>query len=612
MTGAGNRKKRWYDWLGLVPTRVIRILLILSVIPISIAVILGIYAWRANDFDLDEVVAPLDNCIAYDCKGRLIGPMSEEARLNVKRGDLPDNLVRAFIAREDEEFYNHRGIVYLSMIRSMMRNVSSWSFMQGGSTITMQLARNTYELKGKTIDRKILEMAISRRIESKYSKDTILTAYLNRIYFGQGCYGIAQAARTYFNKQVKELNLEECAMIAGLVRGPSIFNPLRDEKAAMRERNDTLDRMQECRFISKEDCARAKASPLHVCRGKQYCARSYPILWISREFERLCGEKEMDTSSIFTMTSLDLDIQRETERRSEEKMRELEASPEWKSLPKRTDDLGVGCLQVAALCLESQTGNMLSVVGGRCPLDGIDRWDVPRLAGKLFLPIVNVAAADHGANIIHNTGIATGKSVGYRRVIELARAAGLSCKLPSSEDLYEGMFNASLRELVMSCVRLQQRGKKIPLRGILQVATNNKALVFSSENFYEDAHQEVLPREATRIVMTLPPFRYDLKSRLTSMLITLPNGGGMFAAVMGRYRATFVWVGFDKKGMEYQSRKGVTRAMSAASQQLAEDLFAKAQEGVMKPKKSPQKESAEAAGNQLDQKVLASEKKAGE
>ncbi|MEG1260726.1 MAG: transglycosylase domain-containing protein, partial [Akkermansia sp.] len=139
MTGAGNRKKRWYDWLGLVPTRVIRILLILSVIPISIAVILGIYAWRANDFDLDEVVAPLDNCIAYDCKGRLIGPMSEVARLNVKRDDLPDNLVRAFIAREDEEFYDHRGIVYLSMMRSMMRNVSSWSFMQGGSTITMQL-----------------------------------------------------------------------------------------------------------------------------------------------------------------------------------------------------------------------------------------------------------------------------------------------------------------------------------------------------------------------------------------------------------------------------------------------------------------------------------------
>ncbi|MEG1938979.1 MAG: hypothetical protein RR138_07835, partial [Akkermansia sp.] len=92
----------------------------------------------------------------------------------------------------------------------------------------------------------------------------------------------------------------------------------------------------------------------------------------------------------------------------------------------------------------------------------------------------------------------------------------------------------------------------------------------------------------------------------------LPNGGGMFAAVMGRYRATFVWVGFDKKGMAYQSRKGVTRAMSAASQQLAEDLFAKAQEEVMKPKKSHQKESTEAAGNQPDQQVLDSEKKAEE
>lgn len=597
MLTGGNRKKRWYDWFGLVPSRVVRILLILSIFPISIACILGSYAWRASLFDIKTVVAPLDNCVAYDQEGNVIGPISDEARVSISRSDLPDNLVKAFIAREDEDFYDHGGIVYLSMLRSMLKNLSSWSFAQGGSTLTMQLARNSFELRSKTIDRKILEIAIARRIESTYNKDTILTAYLNRIYFGQHCYGIAQAARTYFDKKVNDLNLEECATLAGLVRGPSLFNPITNREAAIRERNDTLDRMKECRFITRETCEQAKNAPMEVKHAKGLSARSYPILWVGEEFELLSGEQEVETSSIKVVTSFDIALQREVERQSEGKMREMEASPLWKDLPKREDDLAKGCVQVAVLCLNSKTGNVLGAIGGRCPLDNIDRWSTPRTPGPLFLPVVNVAAADKGANIIRNTGTATGKYVGYRRTIELARAAGIEGQLPASNDLYEGMFPASMKDMVKAILRIQQRGRNIPVTAIRQVATNKNLLVYSFEEYYRNIGEEVLPREATRIVSSLPPFEYGLKTRLTTLTVALPGSGGFFSGVMGKTNSVFVWIGFDERGAEYQKKKGIERLLRSACSELAASLFDRAQERVIEKNaaKSPPSAQAEQA-----------------
>lgn len=597
MLSGGNRKKRWYDWIGLMPSRVVRILLVLSIIPVTIAFILGSYAWRASQFDLQAVVAPLDNCVAYDQEGNMIGPISDESRVSITRADMPDNLVKAFIAREDEDFYDHGGIVYLSMLRSMLKNISSWSFAQGGSTLTMQLARNSYELRSKTIDRKILEMAIARRIESTYNKDTILTAYLNRIYFGQHCYGIAQAARTYFGKRVNDLTIEECATLAGLVRGPSLFNPITNKEAAIRERNDTLDRMQECRFITEEACNRAKSAPMTVKYANGLSARSYPILWVGEEFEKLSGDKEVETSSIKVITSFDLSVQREVERQSETKMRELEASPLWKGIPQRKDDMAKGCVQVAVLCLQSKTGNVLGTIGGRCPLDNTNRWEKLRNPGALFLPIVNLAAADKGANIIRNTGTATGKYVGYRRTIELARAAGVEGTLPSSNDLYEGIFPSSMKEMVRAILRIQQRGKNLPITAIRQIATDKNQLVYSFEEFHQNIDQEVLPREATRIVASLPPFEYGLKTRLTTMSVDLPDFDGFVAGVMGKKNAVFVWIGFDSRGEEYLKKKGITRLLRSACSDLASTIFEKAQERSIakdSPKKAEEKPEATA------------------
>jgi membrane peptidoglycan carboxypeptidase len=569
----GNRKKRWYDWLGFFPARVVRLLLFLGLIPLGIAIILGVYAYRANSFDLDEITTRLENCLAYDSQGKLIGPLSTEARVNVSREDLPECLVHAFIAREDEDFFDHGGIVYTSMIRSMLRNLTSMSYAQGGSTITMQLARNCYELKDKTIDRKILEMALSRRIESRFDKDTILTSYLNRIYFGQRCYGVAQAARTYFGKKVSDLNLAECATLAGLVRGPSIFNPVTDKAASIRERNDTLDRMEACGFISPEECEEAKGAPMELRKAGDDFMMSYPAMWIAGEMEHLQEEREEETSSLIVLTSLDLEEQRELERSCENELRELEASPVWKDLPKRVDAKAEGCIQVAAMCVESSTGHILAVVGGRCPLDGVDRWHAKRKAGFLFVPLVNLGAADRGRNIIRNAPVATGRAVGYRRTKEIAEMAGIRAEMPDSDDLYSGQFDMMMADAVRSLMVIQQKGRNVPLNAIMKVATGRKALVFSSDQNHEDEGREILPREAARIVSGLPPFSLNIRTKLLSLQGRLPDGGGFFSARMGGRRSVFVWVGFDRDGAVYESKKGVASSMSSLSSRLSMKLY---------------------------------------
>ncbi len=569
----GNRKKRWYDWLGFFPARIVRLLLLLGLIPLTVAVVLGIYAYRANSFNLDDITTQLANCLAYDCNGKLIGPLSTEARISVTRAELPDYLVHAFVAREDEDFFDHGGIVYTSMIRSMLRNLTSMSYAQGGSTITMQLARNCYELKDKTIDRKILEMALSRRIESRYDKDTILTAYLNRIYFGQRCYGVAQAARTYFGKKVSDLNLAECATLAGLVRGPSIFNPVTDKAAATRERNDTLDRMESCGFISPEECEESKSAEMVLYSSGDEFMMSYPAIWISREMEELQQDREEETSGLLVLTTIDLEEQRDLERTCERALQELEKNPVWKELPKRVDAKAEGCVQVAAMCVESSSGHILSVVGGRCPLDGMERWNMKRKAGFLFQPLVNLGAADRGRNIIRNSPLATGRAVGYRRMKELAVLAGIKAEMPDSDELYDGQFDITMVDAVRALMIIQQKGRNVPLNALLKVATNRKALVFSTEQNQEEERREILPREAARVVASLPPFLLNIRTKLVTLQGRLPDNGGFFTARMGARRSVFVWVGFDRDGAVHEPKKGIATAMSALCSDLSMELY---------------------------------------
>lgn len=228
-----NRRKHWYRIFLIGHRKLCFLISLFLLLCLTILSVLVVYSLRAAEYDLDRVVLGGSGGFLYDRDNQLISPLSGSSLQPVHWEDLPQNLVDAFVAREDESFFEHGGIVYTAVLRSFLRNIVSMSYEQGASTITMQLTRNVFEMHDKTLDRKLLEAVLAQRIEERYDKKTILTQYLNCIYYGQNCYGIAAAADHYFAKPVKELNLVECATLAGLVRAPSLCNPQKSMENAM-------------------------------------------------------------------------------------------------------------------------------------------------------------------------------------------------------------------------------------------------------------------------------------------------------------------------------------------------------------------------------------------
>ena len=151
---------------------------------------------------------------------------SAENRMPVKISQVPKDLQNAFVAVEDNRFYEHIGIDPKGLLRAVWANISDRTISEGGSTITQQLAKNAYLTQDRTLKRKIQEIFLALQLERQYTKQEILELYLNQIYFGQGAYGVQAAARTYFNKDVEDLTLNECAMLAGIPKSPNYYSPL--------------------------------------------------------------------------------------------------------------------------------------------------------------------------------------------------------------------------------------------------------------------------------------------------------------------------------------------------------------------------------------------------
>src|SRR5207249_10845482 len=151
--------------------------------------------------------------------------------------------ISAVLAREDARFYDHKGIDWRGILRAAVRDITSGSAREGASSITQQLARSSLPLGGRTLSRKVLEAMVALRIERQFTKQQILELYVNRIYFGTGCYGVETASQVYFSKSASKLDLSEAAILAGLIRSPNRFSPLKNPKGAAMQGNAVLDRM---------------------------------------------------------------------------------------------------------------------------------------------------------------------------------------------------------------------------------------------------------------------------------------------------------------------------------------------------------------------------------
>src|SRR6266487_6559498 len=196
-------------------------------------------------------------------EGELLGEFGEERRAVIAIREVPDVMKRAILAAEDERFYQHGGVDYLSVLRAATSNLSSGT-QQGAGTITMQVARNFFLTREKTVTRKLREALLAWKIEASLSKDEILELYVNQIFLGQRAYGFAAAAQIYFGKPLAQIDVPEAAMLAGLPKAPSAYNPVANPKRARTRQLYVLRRMHELRFISDGELKQAQDAPLVV------------------------------------------------------------------------------------------------------------------------------------------------------------------------------------------------------------------------------------------------------------------------------------------------------------------------------------------------------------
>lgn len=511
----------------------------------SSIVCLGIvffYYLKASDFDLDEISKlPREN-IFYDRSGKSLDVPDEGGRKIIHRSDIPDDLVNALIAREDARFFEHSGIDVRGLARATVRNIKDRNFTQGASTLTMQLARNTFEMRAKSLHRKALEIALSLRIEGRYSKDEILTNYLNRIYFGSGAYGVEQAAETYFGKSTSDLNPGECAMIVGIIRGPHIFSPLRNFDKAIEQRDQTLARMVDVGSITQVRANEIKAMKiiLNETDRQKNAQRSYALRAVELELEALMEKENILLNGLEIHTTLDIGWQARLEAELNLAVRALENEKGWDHAIHSKHEIGTEAdyVQYAAVTTETKSGEILAFIGGRdFTHSTYDRTQAKRDLGSAFEPFVAAAAAERGMLVLAGKPVQTGRQIGVQEVQRLAKRCGISGPFLDTEDLFRGAVSATPMEMSVGLATLGNKGNK-PRPYLIRKITDSEGNVIYQAKVKT---QPALSKSAADDAVTV------LKNMSGTRSFTGATGSERDAWVMrlGPSGSTAIWIGFD-------------------------------------------------------------------
>jgi len=310
----------------------------------------------------------------------------------------------AVLAREDSRFYQHHGVDLIGIGRALVSDFSGHKLWQGGSTITQQLARNSFDLGGRTLSRKILEAFVATRIDLSLPKEQILTDYVNRIYFGSGYYGLETASRAYFGKPAAKLNLPEAATLAGLIRSPNRYSPLNNPAGAIKQRNEVLDRMAELHKLSPDQLANAKATPLKVAEHRPATnQQNYAVDALYRELQTLVSQDAIDSGGLRIYSTLDPNLQQTAENAVEACISQIEHNPGYRhpirsSVESSEDQDRTNYLQGAVLVMDNRSGAIRALVGGRSYHESkYNRaLQAVRPVGSTFKPFIYAAAYMHG------------------------------------------------------------------------------------------------------------------------------------------------------------------------------------------------------------------------
>lgn len=346
---------------------------------------------KAETFDLEECKKLEVASIIYDRNGGEVGRLFMLNRTPIKLNEVPAHFRNALMSQEDSRFYEHKGVDYVGLTRAIYQTIRLGKVTQGASTITQQLARQTFDLKEKKIQRKIVEAFVAMRLEKYYSKDEIMELYLNRIYFGggygQNFYGIQAAARGYFGKDAHDLTLLESATICGLIKAPNLYSPIKHKESSIKARNMVLRRMLDEHYITQQDANELEQKPLITTTTPDNPQLTYVYDQVRQETIKLVGEERAATGGFHIYTSIDPVLQAAADKAVQQRLKEVEEQHKgWNhqtyagyhaeldsfrtqlknhAIDPATPRPSPTYLQGAALVINNADGSLLAVVGGR-------------------------------------------------------------------------------------------------------------------------------------------------------------------------------------------------------------------------------------------------------
>ena len=529
---------------------------------------------------------PAEGGEIVDRNNKFLGRIAIVRRVNVPLTAVPEHVRQAFIATEDRRFYEHNGLDWRGFFRSVARNVASFGFRQGFSTISMQVAENAFLLdryNKRSVRRKLLELRYARLLESQLSKDQILEHYLNVIYLGNGMYGVEAASRDLFGKSISRATLTEGALLAGLPKAPSAYTPRRSEERAVRRRAVVLGLMADAAFISRDLATRAARERLRISEEewRPNTANDVLALDVVRAFVDSVLPDVLKEGDVRVYTTLDLTAQRAADR----------------AVIRHAQALGRS-IQGALVAMDPQSGDIRAVVGGRRTVrGGFNRaYHAHRQPGSAFKPFVYAAALETGtltpsttvddepieldmgngqlwtpANfddsymgsvtfrraLAHSLNAATirvSRAIGEDRVINVARRNGIRSPLRPVPAIALGALEVTPLDLVTAYVPFANGGVRVRPRLVRRIEAPDGKVLWSME---VERQQVMDPRDAYEMTSMLRAVvDYGSGRAIRDYGITAPIAGKTGTTNSGTdvwfigYSPTVVagiWFGYDQR-----------------------------------------------------------------
>ncbi len=496
-----SRRARPDELADAPPARVLwRVLYGFTIVMIWGAIgIAGTLAYFASDLPSTEGLARRErsqSVTLLDVGGRVIARRGIDGGMLVTLKDLPLHVSQAVIASEDRRFYSHFGVDLWGLGRAAWVNLQAGRIVQGGSTISQQLAKNLFLKPERTFTRKMQEALLAFYLEASFSKDDILALYLNRVYFGAGAYGVDAASRRYFNKPASRLSLVESAILAGLLKAPTRYSPMNGHEIAQSRANLVLQAMVETGFISEADRDDALRTQPKFATGPAVQGNQYFTDWVMEQLPELAGHGKSD---LIVETTLDIDMQRAAE----------------DAIVKTIDAKGQTHIQGALMAMTTD-GAVRAMVGGRSYATSVFNraTQARRQPGSAFKPFVYLAALEAGlspssrvvdapvtyrgwtpenfseghegemsmaqalSKSVNTVAVQLCLKVGPESVVQTSRRMGITSDLAAVPSLALGTSEVTLAELVGAYVPFATGGRGAIAHGVKRVRTIDGGILY--------------------------------------------------------------------------------------------------------------------------------------